>query len=382
VQGIKVSFLLNKTIRLFLDSIGRREEYEYYLERFRADRPRAFAVLCPLRAGFEDAASVFAFDLEFLLRLELDPIILLSGPDAIEMRDLLFAGPHPFVTFSIDAGNASAETMAVAILERLEDCRNHSRVLVLIDPESSLEHALHHVVPAISRRVHFIRVSGPLHDASGDALYYYYTQRSDRVELSEDDRELGQIAGRLLAAAPGTHISVASPLQLLQELFTVRGAGCVVRTGSDIHHYKGCDGVQHERLVALLEASFGRAVLRTGFLDSISDSYIESNYLGAALLEPHGTLMYLSKFAVQAGSRGEGLAQELWRTVTRDHAAIFWRSRVGNPINHWYEKLSEGCQQIEGWIIFWRGIEPAKIPDVIAFALRQEDAFASPASIT
>ena len=57
MQGIKVSFLLNKTIRLFLDSIGRREEYEYYLERFRADRPRAFAVLCPLRAGFEDARA-------------------------------------------------------------------------------------------------------------------------------------------------------------------------------------------------------------------------------------------------------------------------------------------------------------------------------------
>ena len=370
-----MSILLSKTIRLFLDSIGRREEYEYYLERFRADRPRAFAVLCPLRAGFEDAASVFAFDLEFLLRLELDPVILLCGPDAGEMRDLLFAGTHLFVEVSIDAGELASETVAGEILDRLEECRSQSRVLVLVDSESSVEDALHTVVPAVSRRMHFIRVSDPLHDARGDALYFYYTKRGDRIDLAKDDQELGQVASRLLAAAPGIHISVASPLQLLEELFTVRGAGCVVRTGSEIHHYAGRDGLQQERLVALLEESFGCKCLRTSFLGTASDAYIETNYLGAALLEPHGNMMYLSKFAVQAEARGEGLAQELWRTVTRNHSSIFWRSRAGNPVNHWYEKLSDGSHQVDGWKVFWRGVDTAYIPDVIAFALRQEDSF-------
>jgi len=370
-----VSVLLNKTIRLFLDSIGRREEYEYYLERFRADQPGAFALLCPMSAGFEDAASVFAFDLEFLLRLELDPVILLCGPDAARMREVLFAGPHPFAILPVDITGAQVGDPTQTILDFQENCRQRSQVAAIIDPSTTLEDALPRIVPSVSRRVHFIRVRGPIHDAQQVPLYYYYTQFAGQTELAEEDRDLAELAGRLLTHAPGTHISVASPLQLLQELFTVKGAGCVIRSGSEIQHLTTREAVQEPRLVELLESSFERKLRMRGFLDRATDLYVEADYRGAALLEPHGDVMYLSKFAVCTKARGEGLAVELWRAVTQNHPALFWRSRVSNPVNHWYDKQADGHHRQGEWKVFWRGVAADRIPDLVAFALQQEDAF-------
>jgi len=377
-----VSILLNKTIRLFLDSIGRREEYEYYLERFRADRPGAFALLCPTSTGFEDAASVFAFDLEFLLRLELNPVILLCGPDAAKMRELLFAGPHPFAILPVDIAGAHVGDPTQTILDFQENCRQRSQVAVVIDPSTTLEEALPRIVPSVSRRVHFIRVRGPLHDAQQVPLYYYYTQYADQTELAEEDRDVAELAGRLLTHAPGTHISVASPLQLLQELFTVKGAGCVIRSGSEIRHVTTREDVQEPRLVELLESSFGRKLANREFLGRVTSIYIEADYRGAALLEPRDDMMYLSKFAVCTKARGEGLAVELWRVVTQNHPALFWRSRVNNPVNHWYDKQADGYHRHGEWKIFWRGVAADRIPDLVAFALQQEDAFEPLAAAT
>ncbi len=377
-----MSILLSRTIRLFLDSIGRREEYEYYLERFRADRPGAFALLCPLSAGFEDAASLFAFDLEFLLRLELDPIILLCGEDAVRMRELLLAGTHPFAVLGIDMSGTHTGDPTDRILDFLAECRGRSQVAVLLDPSTTLNDALIRIVPTVSRRVHIIRVQGPLHDAQQTPLYYFHTQSAERVALAEPDQEVADMADRLLVHAPGTHISVASPLQLLQELFTVKGAGCVIRPGSEIRHLTARDAIDEDRLIQLLEVSFGRVLERRGVLDRVTHFYVEVEYRGAALLEPHGDTMYLSKFSVSTDARGEGLAVELWRIITRDHPALFWRSRTRNPVNHWYDKQADGHHQQGDWKIFWRGIAPDRIPNLVAFAISQDDAFAPTTTTT
>ena len=50
--------LLNKTIRLFLDSIGRRDEYEFYLNKFHSGGSPCFSILCPDRATLEQTADV------------------------------------------------------------------------------------------------------------------------------------------------------------------------------------------------------------------------------------------------------------------------------------------------------------------------------------
>lgn len=370
-----MSVFLNKTIRLFLDSIGRRDEYEYYLERFTADRPRAFAILVPERDGFEDSAGVFVFDMRFLLRLGLDPVVLLCGPDAESTALLLQAEDDaPFDICRERPGLSEVELPL--LMERLEAARNAGRALVLVDPSITVEAALDRLVPELTRRIHFIRVRGPLHDQEGNPLYFYQPQVADgAIRLAAEDQSVAALATRLVEAKTGLHISVASPLQLLEELFTVKGAGCVVRRGATINRYDQRAQLDTSRLVALLESSFDKHLCQRGFLDSAMAFYVERDYKGAAILEPFGSLMYLSKFAVQVEARGDGLAQELWRAVTADHRAMFWRSSLRNPINQWYDRQADGSHRSGRWKVYWRGIAAAQIPDVIENALARPEDF-------
>ena len=374
-----MSILLNKTIRLFLDSIGRRDEYEYYLEKFRGDNSKAFALVCPIGDDFTEFAPVFTFDLNFLLRLELAPVILLCGPGAMKIRNSLFLGKHPFSAHLVDISGRNISDHTAEILELLDECRQRSRIMVLVDPSTTLEDALRHIVPAVSNRIHFVRSRGPLHTKDGESLFYYCTRGYEAPELEDADKGLAEVARRLLNLNQRLHISAASPLHLLQELFTVKGAGCVIRAGYEIHHYSRISLVEENRLIELLADSFGRCLADVSFLQNQTDIYIEHGYNGAMLLEPYQDSMYISKFAVRRLARGEGLAQDLWRRTTAEHTSLFWRSRVSNNINHWYEKLADGFHRTDKWKIYWKGVDPMRIPDFISFAEERGDDFAEEA---
>ena len=44
-------------------------------------------------------------------------------------------------------------------------------------------------------------------------------------------------------------------------------------------------------------------------------------------------------------------------------------------MNHWYERQAAGSHTEGGWRVFWRGIDPARLPDIIGFALERENDF-------
>lgn len=207
------------------------------------------------------------------------------------------------------------------------------------------------------KRVHFIRAAGGL------STEYFYVQKPV-AGLSSEEKALADIAAVLLDARPGTHISVTSPINLLKEIFTVKGAGTVFRRGSTILSGEA----DHKRLLALLEESFKRKP-KEHVLADVTQTYFEENYRGAALLEQQPEGLYLSKFAVGSEARGEGLAQELWDEVCKKHPAFFWRSRKGNPINQWYDRHADGRHTADGWVVFWRGIDANAIPGLIAFCV-------------
>ena len=311
-----MTILLNKTLRLFLDSIGRRDEYEFYLNKFQSGQSQAFAILCPDRAGFEEVASVFTFDLDFLLRLELLPVILLAGEDGMALKQVLEES-QPCYNFSEISDHDED------ITKRLENSRTAGRIPVLCFPEETRADALLKLVPSVSSRVHIIRLQGILRDTAGREIFYYYTQKENHVDIASEDMELVRLAATLLEARPGVHLSVASPWRLLQELFTVKGAGCVFRRGSRIQRYGSVGECDEARLSALMENSFGKKLASPAtFASRVTGIYVEENYTGAALLETHPAGRYLSKFAVGTEARGEGLANELWRDVIRDHPAL------------------------------------------------------------
>jgi acetylglutamate kinase len=170
-------------------------------------------------------------------------------------------------------------------------------------------------------------------------------------------------------------VSVTSPLTLLRELFTVRGAGTLVKSGSVIERSSDYRGIRLERLRALLESSFERP-LRAGFFERPPSSvYLETEYRGVAILEPSEVAPYLSKLAVEPLARGEGMGQDLWQALTRDHSALVWRSRPNNPIAHWYAGACDGLVRLPRWHVFWRGVSVDRVPRAVDEALARPNDF-------
>lgn len=356
---------LNKTIRLFLDSIGRRDEYEFYLNKFQSEHSACFALLCPDLGSIEAGAEVLAFDLHFLLRLELVPAILLCGTDADKMQAALSVEPI-FQFHALGSGDAKSF---------IQQAKSAGKVPVLVASDAELEATLLKLVPDVAGRIHFIRAAGGLKSAGGELLPYIYTHKENTRPPEDLECNYVELGGNLLEARPGSHVSITSPINLLQEIFTVKGAGTLLRKGSTIRRFHSVAGIDHDHLIGLLEASFGRTLSSEAFLDNVTAAYIEENHRGAVLLEEHPAGLYLSKFAVGREARGEGVALELWREVCRNHEALFWRSNAANPFNSWYHKQADGHHAVGKWQVFWRGVSAAAISTIIGYCVERGEDF-------
>jgi acetylglutamate kinase len=166
-------------------------------------------------------------------------------------------------------------------------------------------------------------------------------------------------------------VSVTSPLDLMRELFTVKGAGTLLRRGVRITRHAGWVDVDVPRLQALLSSSFGKPPNPHLFERPLRHVYVEEGYRGAALVAETPLGGYLSKFAVTREAQGEGIGQDLWGALTADYRALLWRARSTNPIRAWYERQCQGRFESGAWTVYVRGVPPDKISEAIAFALAQ-----------
>ena len=91
-------------------------------------------------------------------------------------------------------------------------------------------------------------------------------------------------------------------------------------------------------------------------------------YRGAAIVHDEGPAPYLTKFAVEPEAQGEGIGNDLWQAMQSDFPSLFWRARPENPINSWYQSVCDGMVRLPRWTVFFRGIEPGKIPAIVARA--------------
>ncbi len=173
-------------------------------------------------------------------------------------------------------------------------------------------------------------------------------------------------------------VAVVNPLALLRELFTVSGAGTLIRKGSRIEIHADLARVDRGRLRVLLESAFGRPLREEAFDGEVERVYLEENYLGAALLSPCPIASYLSKFAVERAAQGEGIGTDLWSILVRDYPSFFWRSRPDNPITPWYAKQCDGLVRTPEWHVFWRGLPPSRVEAAVTFALGQPADFLQP----
>jgi hypothetical protein len=339
----------------FLGSVGRPAEAEYYLRHFRSERRESFAVIC-VHSTAVKVAGAMAGHLEFLSQLGLFPVVTFKNEkDAAAI-----------------AGRLAADVPAeISAPERaLEVARSGRIPLVPIDNGK---------VPALvaetgTRKVIFLGARSGLMRADGTVpslldLTTEYDEIMASGQMSPGQARLLKRAQAIIEHSQGrVHVVITSPLDLLRELFTVRGAGTLVRQGARIQKRNAYGDTDRSALTSLIDSAFGKK-LRPDYFDApIQTLYIADEYRGAAIIKPTKLGPYLSKFVVDVAAQGEGIGRDLWRAIVQDVPSLFWRARKGNPIIAWYEQQCDGMAKTERWHIFWRNLPRERIAAAIEYA--------------
>jgi bifunctional N-acetylglutamate synthase/kinase len=378
-----------EVIQRFLESVGSKADVDLYLKLFRAQRKESFAIIAADAQIVRTALDPFHFDLRILAGLGLYPVVLLGLFDARDadrqaqrVHDWLDEDQVPARVIpagadlpepardAVDAAIA-ASTIPLLSLEGAKEASTDDRFGLLGALAGRLE----------TRKVVFLSASSGLEREGAPPISLVnlsvdYERLLVRGNLSRRHGTLLRQVKVLLDSMPQRmSVSVVNPLQLLRELFTINGAGTLIRKGSRIERHTGLAGVDRVRLRALIESAFGRnlvegAVDPGGRLEQETERlYLEESYLGAALVAQSPVGPYLTKFAVERQAQGEGIGTDLWALLTRDYPAFFWRARPTNPITPWYVKQCDGLVRLPQWHVFWRGLPPEKIAAAIDYAL-------------
>lgn len=377
----------------FLQSVGRAEDAEFYLRLFQKVPKRSFACIAAESDVLEQALGSLSESLRFLSQLELFPVFAvgLLGPDPGRAWDLLErlrleGTPASYVDAStpglLDLVETQLNLRRTVVLEfhnagSTEDFELLSRLLIHLGTRKFvLLRAAGGLGPKQAGLLGLSRSHQLPTDENGISVINLRTDlgplRATGKLSPEEARVLSRLEG-LHERTPALLTNVTSPFNLLRELFTVRGAGTLVKTGSAVQQYESYAALDYARLERLLEETFGRE-LRSNFAARAPlRVYVEASYRGAAIVYSGiNRAAYLTKFAVDRRAQGEGIGRDLWEALLRDFPVLYWRARTANPISSWYATQCDGMHQVGAWRVFWRGIRPREIPSAIADALGRE----------
>jgi ribosomal protein S18 acetylase RimI-like enzyme len=366
----------------FLESTGRPSEARLYLELFRARPREQFAALAIDANVMSGAADAVVQDLRFLAALDLYPTVVLgifqpadaaaharvltrhleAEGVAVETLPAVEAGLGARVTAAAAAGRVPAVVFEPAAGEQPDD--RLARLGVLLRELQTRKLLFLNRPGGLRRDGELV----PLVNLSTDVPALAESKEISRKEalILEGARRLCEEAAPL----PFT-VAITSPLNVLRELFTVKGAGTLLRRGARIVRRDGWDGVDLARLRDLLASSFGRATREDFFRTAPSRVYLDADYRGCAILVDTPLGAYLTKFAVSPEVQGEGIARDLWEVLTTDTPVVFWRARRANPIRDWYDKLCDGLARLPEWTVYWKGLAAEAIPAVIDWTVKQ-----------
>lgn len=384
----------------FLESVGKRQDAEFYLKLFREVPKPSFALVAIDDEILTDARGLLVDGLQFLSKLDLFPVLVRAfdddpAPPSEDFLELLreFERELDQRELSLVVHPAATTDLTQKIIRDIE-LEHTVCVDFSSDKTCSGFEALGDLAVALgSRKLVLLRTRGglgpkgaaqvnltPSHvlptDDNGIGVINLRTDYEPLLQaglLDEDERYLLSQVATVHQHAPNLVTSVTSPLDLLRELFTVRGAGTLIKTGSSILRCDSYAGLDETRLHALIEVAFARRVRPEFFERRTQAIYYEEGYRGAAIVQPgvEPGSAYLTKFAVVKTAQGEGLGRELWEAVVRDYPVLYWRARAQNPIANWYAGQCDGMHRVGDWWIYWRGVPFERVPALCNDALQR-----------
>lgn len=365
----------------FMDSVGHKRDAETYLKIFTSQKPESFAIVVLDEEALTEDLDAIIFDLRYLVKLSLFPVVLIQASDET-LRKLEVESY--FQKAKLSASFLSNELNPLEKLEFIQSRIKKSLLaLIPIGLDENIFSEIGKLANSLkTRKIIFLKRMGGLLNVKTQTQISLVNLRFEKDKLigngclTQEDERFLQLSDELLRLC--THkvfISCVSPINLLRELFTVKGAGTLVQIGSQIHTYDNWDQLNKDGLKILLQTSFEKKVKDSLFTRPIDRFYIEEHYQGAALINSFEDMSYLSKFAVGTEARGLGIGRDLWESVTTNHKKIFWRSDPEKFITSWYVKQCDGMHKTPRWTVFWKGIAPSQITTAIEHALNQPEDF-------
>jgi bifunctional N-acetylglutamate synthase/kinase len=409
-----------KTIVRLLSSMGSAREIQQYLKRFSQLDAARFAVVKVGGAVLRDDLPALTSSLSFLQQVGLTPIVLHgAGPQLDE--ELSAAGIEKKTINGLRVTSPEAlaivrrvfQAQNLRLVEALQEVDTRAtsvpsgvfaadfldqgtfglvgkvREINLAPIEASLRAGSIPVIASLGEtdsgqilninadfaanelvrvlqpyKIVFLTGTGGLLDGEGNVidsinLSTEYDQLLKQPWLHSGMRlKIEQIKDLLDDLPLTSSVSITRPAELAKELFTHKGSGTLVRRGERVLRYESWEGVDKERLRELIESSFGRPVVPDYFeRTNLYRLYVSENYRAAMVLTQDEGFAYLDKFAVLDEAQGEGLGRAVWQVMRDENPKLFWRSRHGNVINHFYYAESDGCFKQSRWKVFWYGLD-------------------------
>ena len=384
----------------FLESVGRRSEAEFYLRMFHGLPKESFAIIVPGGPVVRSALGSIVEQLRFLADLGLYATVVLGlfDPDTGATSSERLSKRLPAAGLS----PTPHEMSEPGLVDALRDDLRRERIPVLHFRKTEGEtldqrlvqlgelarHLNTRKLALLRRRGGFRplaakRADAQLSVAEGRISIINLTTDKGRIPagtLSKRDGELLTASDRLIELAEPSPllISITSPLNLLKELFTVKGAGTLIKRGSAVERHESYATLDVPRLKRLLETAFGKELSPSFFELPPLAVYVDASYRGAAVVHDAYPAPYLSKFAVLPEAQGEGIGRDIWEVLVRHHSQLYWRSRIDNPIASWYVSVCDGMVRRASWQVYFRGLPVEMIPEAVSQAEARGADFVTP----
>ena len=415
-----MSEVRNTIVRL-LSAMGSAREIQQYLKRFSQLDAKRFAVVKVGGAVLRDDLTELASSLTFLQRVGLTPIVVhgagpqldeelvkagiekrtvnglrVTPPQALGIVRRVFHQQNLALVDALHAMDTRATSVVSGVfaadwLDR-ENCGLVGKVerIELASIEASLRQGSIPIIASLGEtdegqilninadfaanelvrvlqpyKIVFLTGTGGLLDGAGKVI--------DSINLSTEYEalmaqpwvsggmrlKLEQIADLLRDLPPASSVSITRPSELAKELFTHKGSGTLVRRGEKVLRFESWEGVDRDRLRALIDSSFAPRRLAADYFERTTPYrvYVSENCRTAMILTLEDSLPYLDKFAVLDEAQGEGLGRAVWQVMRAENPKLFWRSRHGNRINAFYHEQSDGCFKAVQFRVFWYGLD-------------------------
>jgi acetylglutamate kinase len=414
-----MSEVRNTIVRL-LSAMGSAREIQQYLKRFSQLDAKRFAVVKVGGAVLRDDLTELASSLTFLQRVGLTPIVVhgagpqldeelakagiekrtvnglrVTPPQALGIVRRVFLRQNLTLVDALHAMDTRATSVVSGVfaadwLDR-ENCGLVGKVrrIELAPIEAALRQGSIPIIASLGEtdegqilnvnadfaanelvrvlqpyKIVFLTGTGGLLDGAGKVidsinLSTEYERLMAQSWVSGGMRlKLEQIADLLRDLPSASSVSITRPSELAKELFTHKGSGTLVRRGEKVLRFDSWDGVDKDRLRALIDSSFAPRHLAADYFERVQPYriYVSENYRTAMILTLEDELPYLDKFAVLEEAQGEGLGRAVWQVMHAENPTLFWRSRHGNRINAFYHEQSNGCFKAANFKVFWYGI--------------------------